>query len=93
MPEYTLTEDYALGMELKMRKWQVRRLGRRPCVPLGHHRTWCKAPMPNAASCDVGLILTAVIWSAQSSLRYVSMLTLKVRMLAVPLRAGVSGSG
>ena len=25
MPEYTLTEDYALGMELKMRKWQVRR--------------------------------------------------------------------
>ncbi len=25
MPEYTLTEDYALGMELKMRQWQVRR--------------------------------------------------------------------
>lgn len=23
-PEYTLTEDYALGMELKMRNWQVR---------------------------------------------------------------------
>ena len=23
MPEYTLTEDYALGMELKMRQWQV----------------------------------------------------------------------
>lgn len=23
-PEYTLTEDYALGMELKMREWQCR---------------------------------------------------------------------
>ncbi len=22
-PEYTLTEDFALGMELKMRQWQV----------------------------------------------------------------------
>ena len=22
-PEYTLTEDFALGMELKMRHWQV----------------------------------------------------------------------
>ena len=26
-PEYTLTEDYALGMELKMRHWQVCRPG------------------------------------------------------------------
>ena len=23
-PEYTLTEDYALGMELKKRKWECR---------------------------------------------------------------------
>ncbi len=48
MPEYTLTEDYALGMELKMRQWQA-------CgafaLPGGAMACCCKLPCPHFESC------------------------------------------
>ena len=58
-PEYTLTEDYALGMELKRKHWQ----GRYVCEYLAvgeapeqvrncfqQRSRWCKVRAPNAMS-------------------------------------------
>ena len=51
MPEYTLTEDYALGMELKMRKWQVLRRAADFIVSAVHNSTLVHAGAPTWIVC------------------------------------------